>query len=127
MKGAVPPLALKVTLPFPPKQAILFGVTVNKGVPSTVTMAVVWQPFAEEKVIVAVPALIPVTNPFALTVATATLELVQGIAAGATGFANWVVVPEHIVRFPVIGCIGLTVTVAVAVAPGQPTVVYVTV
>ena len=84
----MPPLALKVTLPFPPKQAMLFGVTVNIGVPLTVTMAVVWHPLAEKKVIVAVPALIPVTNPFELTVATARLELDQGIAAGATGLAN---------------------------------------
>ena len=84
----------------------------------TVTVAVIVQPFEFLYVMVVVPAAIPVTTPKLLTLATAVLEEIQGLAEAAVADPESVVVePIHTLNVPVIVGSGFTVTVAVLTQP----------
>lgn len=96
----------------------IVNVPVIIGRAMTVTVAVATQPFELVYVIIAVPAVFPVTTPALLIVATAVLEETQAlIAAGADGLDNVVVNPAQTVSVPLITGSGLTVTVAVITQP----------
>ena len=88
-----------------PIQILSFPVIV--GAAETVTVAVLVHPPMLVKVITLVPAETPVTNPLALTVATAGVPETHGfVVVDVPEPASWVVEPAHTVRVPVMAGIG---------------------
>ncbi|MNX85416.1 hypothetical protein D3C86_1172520 [compost metagenome] len=78
-----------------------FKLPVIEGNGLIVTSAVFWQEPELVKVMVAVPAEIPVTNPVLETVATAGFEEVHGfVAAGIPVALNCVVAPTQAFKVP---------------------------
>ena len=99
-----PPASLKVAVE--PTQ-ILVGQAINPGNAFTVTLCLATQPGLMEKVIVAVPVLIPVSNPDDKPIlATPTLLLLH--VPPPDGSFNNVVAPKQILNTPDMGRGGLT-------------------
>ena len=90
----------------------------------TVTFAVVVQPVAAVKVIVALPKPTPVTVPVELTVATATFEEIHGLTtAGVSVLDKIVVCPAQTESVPEITGVGFTIIcpVKTVLFPQNPT------
>jgi hypothetical protein len=113
----VPPATASVNEMLNPEHTVV-GPVIDVGLPITVTVAVAAVPQPVEYVIVALPALPPVTVPVVFTLATVLLLLFH--VPPATASVNAMVKPEHTVEGPAIET-GVPVTVIVVVlAVPQP-------